>query len=207
MSATNRSDVRVALDVYPTPAWCVHRLLEDVQLPGGHWSEPCAGDGAVIKAVNEIREDIVWSAIELRLECRQRLMRTGARVRIADALESPWQLHDEIIDVVITNPPYALAEEFLEKALKMAPFVAMLLRLDFLGSARRAPFFRTTPPDVHVLPNRPSFVRGGHDNCEYAWFVWHEGRERPYGRLSVLRPTPRDVRIPRIVKEVRHVGQ
>ncbi len=39
------------------------------------------------------------------------------------------------------------------------------------------------------------------------WFVWHEGRERPYGRLSVLRPTPRDVRIPRLVKEVRHVGQ
>ncbi len=207
MSATNRSGVRVPLDVYPTPTWCVHRLLEEIELPGGHWCEPCAGDGAIIRAVNEVRKDVVWSAVEIRRECDANLVELGATVIIDDALHCEWQLRPEPISVVITNPPYALAEEFLDHALQAASKVALLLRLNFLGSERRAPLFRRCPPDVSILPNRPSFIRGEHDNCEYAWFVWHEGRERPYGRLSVLRPTPRDVRIPRIVKEVRHVGQ
>ena len=48
MSATNRGAVRNEHDFYPTPAWCVHRLLEAVPLPAGRWLEPCVGDGAKI---------------------------------------------------------------------------------------------------------------------------------------------------------------
>jgi hypothetical protein len=46
MSATNRGAVRRADDYYATPAWCVRALLASVQLPGGRWLEPAAGDGA-----------------------------------------------------------------------------------------------------------------------------------------------------------------
>jgi hypothetical protein len=52
VSATKRgSGVRTPDDAYETPAWCVQRLLEKLQLPGGNWLEPGAGDGAIIKAV------------------------------------------------------------------------------------------------------------------------------------------------------------
>ena len=197
MSAANRSESRVAFDVYPTPAWCVHRLLEEVELPGGHWCEPAAGDGAIIRAVRDVRRDVTWSALELRSECQAALVKEGAEVQIGDALESPWQLRPELLTLVITNPPYALAEAFLARALEASTSVALLLRLDFLGSERRSGLFRRVPPDIHVLPNRPSFVAGRTDASEYAWFVWRHYRDRRYGNVGVLATTPREVRIPR----------
>ena len=35
------------------------------------------------------------------------------------------------IGVIVTNPPYTLATEFIERALELADDVAMLLRCDF----------------------------------------------------------------------------
>ena len=206
MSATGRSAVRVALDVYPTPAWCVHRLLEEVDLPGGHWCEPCAGDGAILRAVRDVRHDVAWSAIEIRPECHCALEAQGASTRIADALGCAWQLRPEPLSAVVTNPPYNLAEAFLAKALRQAANVALLLRLDFLGSERRARMLRANPPDVYVLPNRPSFVAGKTDNCEYAWLVWGQPRDRAHGRIAVLPPTERAIRRLRHSQpEVSHV--
>ncbi len=202
MSATARSDVRVALDVYPTPAWCVHRLLEEVELPGGHWCEPCAGDGAILRAVRDVRQDVTWSAIEIRSECRGALEAKGAATQIADALTCAWRLRPEPLSAVVTNPPYNLAEVFLAKALREAANVALLLRLDFLGSERRAHLLRATPPDVYVLPNRPSFVAGKTDNCEYAWLVWRLPRDRAHGRIAVLQSTERAIRRLRHVQPV-----
>lgn len=62
----------------------------------------------------------------------------------------------------------------------------MLLRLNFLGSQRRAAWLRAWTPDVYVLPRRPSFTGRGTDSCEYAWCVWHEDRRGPRGSVEVL---------------------
>lgn len=67
-------------------------------------------------------------------------------------------------DCIITNPPYSLAEEFLRKSLEIAPVVCFLLRLNFLGSQKRAAFLSKNPPDVYVLSERPSFVNGKTDS-------------------------------------------
>lgn len=74
--------------------------------------------------------------------------------------------------VILTNPPYKLGREFIEKSLAIAPVVVMLLRLNFLGSQKRAGFHRAHPADIYVLPKRPSFTGKGTDATEYAWFVW-----------------------------------
>src|SRR5262249_11529614 len=42
------------------------------------------------------------------------------------------------VEAIVTNPPFALAEEFIELALERAPMVVMLLRLAFLESERRS---------------------------------------------------------------------
>lgn len=200
MSATGRGAVRVEADFYPTPGWCVHRLLERVTLPGGDWLEPAAGGGAIIKAVNEWRIDpIRWHAMELRAECAPAI-----RALIPEGADGSeiFVGHDFLnrdlggcdFQVVITNPPYSHALEFIQAALSLGSYVVMLLRVNFLGSAKRSAFFRSEMPDVYVLPNRPSFTGKGTDATEYCWAVWTPERGRRSGRVEVLDETPAEAR-------------
>ena len=190
--ATKRAR-RKKSDAYLTPPWCVHRLLEadGLDLPGGSWLEPAAGPGRIISAVNSMRDDVRWDAIELRDKCGPDLVKavgSSKRVVIGDFLStSPPEKH---YDVIFTNPPFSLAMKFVEKCLATADHVAMLLRLGFLGSADRADFFREHPPDIYLLPDRPSFTDDGkNDNSYYAWFIWRPGG-RTEGVFRVLRTTP-----------------
>lgn len=167
MSATGRSDVRHAADFYATPAWCVRALLADVHIPDGLWLDPCAGEGAIIEASGHE----YWHAIELREECRDKLVSVCPRTAIEDFIAMPNPVPSDY-RAIVTNPPYSLAEAFVRKSIQIAPVVAMLLRLNWLGSQSRAAFLRANPPSVYVLPRRPSFTGGGTDATEYAWFVW-----------------------------------
>lgn len=50
---------------------------------------------------------------------------------------------------IVTNPPYAFAQEFVEKALAIIPEgrkVAMFLKLTFLEGKKRATLFKNYPP-------------------------------------------------------------
>lgn len=51
---------------------------------------------------------------------------------------------------IVTNPPYAFAQEFVEKALAIIPDgrkVAMFLKLTFLEGKKRAALFQNYPPE------------------------------------------------------------
>lgn len=88
--------------------------------------------------------------------------------------------------MVVSNPPFSLAFEFLQAGLQLAPTVIMLVRLNWLGSDVRSRFFRTLPPRrVLVLTPCPSFVKGKTDACEYAWIYWCRAKTP-----SWMRPTP-----------------
>ena len=193
MSSTSRGGQRNEADYYPTPAWCVHRLLEAVSLPGGEWLEPAAGDGAIIRAVAEKRTDIRWTAMDIRPECKEPLNKLADPTQV---FAGGWNFLDGHFggcefDVVITNPPFRLAMDFVMASLPCARFVAMLLRLNFLASEERSELMRTNAPDVYVLPNRPSFVGGGKtDSIEYCWLVWPEERGRTSFTGKVLASTP-----------------
>jgi hypothetical protein len=205
MSATNRGAARAPHDYYATPAWTVRRLLEEVELPGGRWLEPCAGDGAIIRAVNLIREDVYWNAWELRQECAPDLERSTSGLPLAGRYGNGYHIGDFLksadgiracYSAVVTNPPYSLAEEFVRACLPLARHVAMLLRLNWLASSKRSSWLREHAPDVYVLPDRPSFTGGGSDACEYAWMVWgpERHRTRARGTITVLATTPADER-------------
>jgi hypothetical protein len=114
-------------------------------------------------------------------------------------------------DLVITNPPFALAMEFVEEALSITRFggmVAMLLRLPWLASQKRAPWLRRHTPSVYVLPKRPSFYEGapptpqptlfgddaaedakgsGTDATDYAWMVWSKVDENGVERVPTVK--------------------
>ena len=85
------------------------------------------------------------------------------------------------VDNIITNPPYKLALEFCEHALKCADKkVAMLLKLVFLEGISRYEFFKTSPlKKVYVFckrqPIRAKTYKGDNSSMiAYAWFVWEK---------------------------------
>lgn len=188
MSATGRSDVRDPADYYSTPAFCVHRLLERVKLPAGLWLEPCAGDGAILRATAEKRPDVIWHAIECREECIPTLDAIPTcQVAVRGAFLSVPA--DDRYAAVVTNCPYRSALAFVQHALLFAPVAVFLLRLNWLAGAKRGQWVREHMPDVYVLPQRPSFVDGHTDATEYAWMAFTRER-RTAGRVEVLGETP-----------------
>jgi hypothetical protein len=81
-----------------------------------------------------------------------------------------------------------------------------LLRLNFLGTVRRKPFWDAYPPThLFTITPRPRFVNGRSDTCEYGWFLLGprgEGLDSPpvSGALSPFMktdaPEPRYERFP-----------
>lgn len=84
---------------------------------------------------------------------------------------------------VITNPPYKLAQEFVEKAMDVVASghkVAMFLKLTFLETAKRRELFKKYPPKtVYVASQRIACWPNGKPTAQsmvcYAWFVWEKG--------------------------------
>jgi hypothetical protein len=159
---------RESNDFYPTPPYATHALLEREIFQGSIW-EPACGDGAI----SEILLDAGYSVKSTDLHDR------GYGGYGFDFLK--WT---ENADNIITNPPYKLAQEFVEHALICAnDKVAMLLKLNFLEGQARNDFFKRTPlKTVYVFSKRLSFDKGnekgkGNGVLAYAWFVWKNGYE------------------------------
>lgn len=160
-----------------------------------YWLEPCAGDGQIIRAANEhlaqrANSNVRWHAVELRQECEPVLQALANPVVIGDFLKVVPARYD----VIITNPPFSLAEEFVRACLPIAGHVAMLLRVGWME--RRDALLRDHPADLWVLPDRPVFGRNKHgkvasDAAMYGWFHWYPGAE---GRIRHLARTPKEVR-------------
>jgi len=184
-------------EYYPTPGWCVHRFIERASfLPNGSWLEPCAGNGDIIQGINDKRPGkISWAANELRPECEPTLRKFTNKVTTGDFLKLEPD-GPRAYDVIITNPPFSLAMSVIKKSLELSDYVAVLLRLNFIGTTDRTPFFKEFMPDIYVIPERPSFDGEGADSIEYAWFVWGqpEQRKRSRGFIELLDNTPLAVR-------------
>lgn len=87
---------------------------------------------------------------------------------------------------IITNPPYAMALEFVEHAIDIVGEgrkVAMFLKIQFLeGKARRALFDKTPPKVVYVCSGRMTCAPNGDfknagksSSICYAWYLWEKG--------------------------------
>ena len=85
---------------------------------------------------------------------------------------------------IVTNPPYKLAFEFLEHALKMlnnGERVVLLLRIQFLEGIKRGQFFKENPPQaVYVFSRRVQCLLNGQKQNNssalcYAWFIFEKG--------------------------------
>jgi hypothetical protein len=161
-------------DCYDTPAVAVHALLRVEQLPRMIW-EPACGTGNIVKILRAAGHEVLATDLSDR-GC------PGSLDRIDFLL--PCQLGS---DAIVTNPPFALAEQFVERALERAPLVIMLLRLAFLESERRTHILENAGlARVHVFSKRlPMMHRAGwegrkaNSGMAFCWMVWDRSHKGP----------------------------
>lgn len=177
MSATNRGTKRKEADFYTTPRNAIISLLENYRIadPNDLILEPSAGNGAIIKVLREYEYTNQIQAIEIREEEREALLEYTDDVLIQNFLEAELQRK---FNVIIGNPPFSLAQDFIDKSLKLlAPGgrLIFLLRTNFLESKTRFEWWQNKlPTGLYVLHSRPSFTGKGTDATSYAWFIWEK---------------------------------
>lgn len=195
MSSTARGASRENLDFYPTPGWPTDLLFDALDVrPEWQCLEPAAGDGAIVKRLlaRSVPSQRVH-AIELDPARAETVRALTPHARCADFLK-PWPEPDSValfgepFDLIVTNPPFALAADFARVALGMAGdrgTVALLLRLNWLGSQERAAFHRAHPSDILLLPKRPEFTASMSCSAKKKGCAYRE-------TLPIEAPRPRD---------------
>lgn len=148
-------------DLYETPAWVTHALVPHLPFMFRRkvW-EPAAGSGKMVSALQERGIEVTGTDIS-----------SGVDFLSAEYLPG--------IDSIITNPPYELAFEFIDRALHMvAPngLVAMLLRTDYDHAKTRAGIFGQCACFAKkvVLTKRIKWFEDskGQPSFNHAWFIW-----------------------------------
>ena len=158
---------RNAFDFYPTPADVTQALVDYLNIPRTVtiW-EPASGDGAISRVL-EMAGYSVYSS-DIRPE--------GYGDGGIDFLYETQRRGD----MVITIPPFNVAEEFICKCTAYGIPFALLLKSQYFQVMSRLTLFREIPPAL-VLPLswRPSFdlSRGNQPTMEFSWFVWDKSRE------------------------------
>lgn len=161
---------RISSDAYYTPdrvaRQCVRTIPWNPYKQEPRIIEPSIGGGAFARAIREARPDAYIYGIDIQ--------RGADGFRFSDDHHvGDFSDADLTADWIIGNPPYRQAEAHIRHALASAPRVAFLLRLAFLESVKRAPFWREHPAaSVHVFSKRPSFTGGSTDSAAYAFFRW-----------------------------------
>jgi hypothetical protein len=171
MAQRNPED-KDSLDSFPTPPWATRALVEIVlgfteKAPHSVW-EPACGEGHMAKVLKEKFDIVIASDIHPY----------GYGV-VQDFLD-PECVAPCPIDLIITNPPFKHAEQFINKSLQIANVgVAMLTRTVFLeGKGRYNRLFKDNPPStVAVFTERVPMVKDRLDRnassaTSYAWLVW-----------------------------------
>jgi hypothetical protein len=187
-----------ALDFFPTPPWTTRAVVHEVLRPefllplpariatawdpccgAGHMAIPLAETFGVVHAT-DVHD---WGFGSVRnLDFTMATRETCLPV-----------------DWIICNPPYALAERFLDRALSIARVgVAMLLRLQWLeGIDRYNQVFSGLRRPLLICPfaERVPMIEGCWDPeatsaTAYAWFIWEAVPPEFPRRSSVLHFPP-----------------
>lgn len=161
-------------EFYVTPAWGTRALLRYEGFYG-RILEPCCGNGAMSKVL-EKKNKVISSDIHRHGYGGQR----------------DFFKIIEPVDNVVTNPPFNIAEEVLEHALKLARYkVALLLRTAFVESVGRFNrIFNLTPPtkllcfSKRLSIYKASSKRTGGGTTSYSWFIWD--KEAKQGKTELV---------------------
>ena len=182
LAGGNPENGRVENDFYATNPKAVKMLFESFkEIDLTHTEsilEPCVGKGHICNALFGLGAYSV-DTIDL-------VDRGFSYATIADYLTYETE---KKYDLVITNPPFSLAQDFIEKSFKhIKPngYIIMFLKIQFLEGAKRKDFYEKYPPKyIYVFRNRMATWNNGNEldpngkrwatTMCHAWFIWQEG--------------------------------
>ena len=171
---------RVEDDFYATPEGAIKDIL-DREILNGSILEPACGEGHISKLLKEYYP--TSEIISTDLIQRDDKFNIGVQGNI-DFLTYDY---NRKFDNVITNPPFNLAQEFIERALQLSNNkVIMFAKIQLLEGTKRREMFDNTPLKyVYVFSKRQNPLRNGSPTDEkgkpwastmcFAWFVWEQG--------------------------------
>jgi hypothetical protein len=163
-------------DSYQTPPQATRALMRAELLPKNIW-EPACGQGAIVNVLREAGYTVLTSDIVRYDEFNPDFVQDFLTIKQT----SPG------VTMIVTNPPFKIAQEFIEHALTLVPHVAMFLRLLYLESETRAPFFNKGQlKRVHVFADRvPQMHRTdwagpkANQAKAFAWFIFDADHTGP----------------------------
>ena len=166
-------DEREQNDFYATNPKIVEKLFTECKIDfSKNILEPCAGNGHIAKVFKDRGYNVT---------CADLIQREYPLDKTWNFLEQQETFDGDIV----TNPPYELAQECVEKALEMIPKgrkVVMYLKLTFLEGKKRRKLFDTNQlKNVYVLTQRSNCAKNGDEELfgagavAYAWFEWEKG--------------------------------
>lgn len=179
LAGTSTTRERVKDDYYATPYESTKLLLNNVEFYG-NFLEPCVGGGHIAEVIKKYYPNEP-------VYCMDLVDRGYPNTLVKDFLT--YDFLDQKFDNIITNPPYSLAQEFLEKSMNIINDngkIAMFLKIQFLEGAKRLEMFKKYPPKyIYVFTKRQNPWRNGNPLDEkgkpwsstmcFAWFVWEKG--------------------------------
>ena len=179
-----RAELKNSLDDFPTPPWATRALIEHVvvaknSLRSMTCLEPACGRGHMAVALAPyFREVASFDVFDYGF---------GG---IADFLKAKHA--KQSFDWVITNPPFRLGEEFINRSMNIARHgIAMLTRTVFIESVGRYErLFKLNPPTRFAqFTERVPMVKGRVDKkastaTGYAWIIWE--KEQPRGKTELV---------------------
>lgn len=185
-----RVEAHDSLDDFPTPPWATRALCEwmrwnqSINLIPLTCREPAANRGYMVKPLREYFGVVEASDVH----------DYGAGFAQRDYL-----FPEPLVPVnwTITNPPFRLAEQFIERALDTSTDgVAVIVRGAFLEGIGRYErlFQRTRPAHVLQFTERVPMVKGRFDPAastatSYVWVVWRKSAKHADGtRLHWIEP-------------------
>jgi hypothetical protein len=162
MSQRNSEYARQPRDLYETPHWVTEALIPHIRNITSVW-EPACGSGKITDVLAAYDKDVVSTDIE-----------TGY-----DFLKMP----NETSAAIITNPPFLLAEKFINHALSLTArekgIVIMLLPINFDAAKGRNYLFGACQPfrKKIILTRRIVWFKRVDGIREapsenHAWYVW-----------------------------------
>lgn len=189
LAGGNPKNGRVENDYYATNPKAVEMLLTNYTFDAQTILEPCVGGGHIAKTIDNFfynkREITGCDLVD----------RGYPNTIVTNFLE--WRT-DKKFEGIITNPPFSLAQEFIEKSIELLEKdgqIAMFLKIQFLEGVKRKEFFENYPPKyVYVFRNRMATWNNGNEvdangkrwatTMCHAWFIW----EKENGEMSKTEP-------------------
>lgn len=188
-----RHEAHDSLDDFPTPPWAGRALCEHVIAPDSLtdtlW-EPACNRGFLLRGLRDYFAEVHASDVH----------DYGGNLVRDFLFPGPHP----VVDWIITNPPFRLAEQFALRGLEVARTgVALLTRTSFLeGAGRHRTLFTPHPPSIVAqFVERVPMVKGRCDPkastaTSYCWLVWGVQPSREATEFVWIPPCRRDLERP-----------